>query len=93
MTPAVDGIALKGRVAVVTGSTSGIGLGVADALATHGAAVLLNGVGPKAAIDAAIAHVAVYGTPVAYNAADTSQPDEITAMLAQAVPARHEDAR
>jgi 3-hydroxybutyrate dehydrogenase len=83
-TPAVNDVGLKGRVAVVTGSTSGIGLGVADTLATHGAAVLLNGLGPVTAIDAAIAHVSAYGTPVAYSAADMSRPDEITAMLAQA---------
>lgn len=45
----------KNRVAVVTGSTSGIGLGVARTLTTYGAAVLLNGFGSKAAIDTAIA--------------------------------------
>jgi 3-hydroxybutyrate dehydrogenase len=81
---AVNGIALKGRVAVVTGSTSGIGLGVADALAAHGAAVLLNGFGPGTAIDAAIARVAAHGAPVAYSAADMSRRDEIAAMLRQA---------
>ncbi|HEY3065005.1 MAG TPA: 3-hydroxybutyrate dehydrogenase [Methylomirabilota bacterium] len=76
---------LKGRVAVVTGSTSGIGLGVADALAMQGAAVLLNGFGPKPAIDTALAQVAAGGTPVAYSAADMSRPDEIAAMLEQAL--------
>ncbi len=54
-TTPVNGLTLKNRVAVVTGSTSGIGLGVARTLATYGAAVLLNGFGSKAAIDTAIA--------------------------------------
>jgi len=84
MASAVNGNALKGRVAVVTGSTSGIGLGVAGALATHGAAVLLNGFGSAAAIEAAIARVAAHGTSVAYSGADLSKPAEIAAMLAQA---------
>ena len=74
----------KNRVAVVTGSTSGIGLGVARTLATYGAAVLLNGFGSKAAIDTAIADVAARGTAVAYSAADMSKPGEIAAMLTQA---------
>jgi 3-hydroxybutyrate dehydrogenase len=84
MTTPVNGITLKGRVAVITGSTSGIGLGVANTLATHGTAVLLNGFGSKAAIDTAIAEVAGRGTPVAYSAADMSKPSEIAAMLTQA---------
>jgi 3-hydroxybutyrate dehydrogenase len=75
---------LKGRVAVVTGSTSGIGLGVAGALATQGAAVLLNGFGPKDVIDAAIAQVEAAGVRVAYSAADMSKPADIETMLAQA---------
>ena len=70
----------KNRVAVVTGSTSGIGLGVARTLATYGAAVLLNGFGSKAAIDTAIADVAARSTAVAYSAADMSKPGEIAAM-------------
>ena len=84
MQPAESDIALKGRVAVVTGSTSGIGLGVAEALATHGASVLLNGFGPRAAVDAARAQIAAHGTPVGYSGADMSKPDEVAAMLAQA---------
>jgi len=84
MMPRVNGVTLKGRVAVVTGSTSGIGLAVAGVLAAHGATVMLNGFGPKAAIDAALAHVAAAGVPVAYHAADMSKPDEIGAMLARA---------
>ena len=43
---------LKGKVAVVTGSTSGIGLGIARALAGEGADIMLNGFGDKAAIEA-----------------------------------------
>jgi 3-hydroxybutyrate dehydrogenase len=74
---------LKGRVAVVTGSTSGIGLGVARALALQGAAMMLNGFGSRGVIDAAIAEVQSCGGPVAHSAADMAKPDEIVAMLAQ----------
>jgi 3-hydroxybutyrate dehydrogenase len=84
MTGRLNGTTLKGRVAVVTGSTSGIGLGVARTLAASGAAVLLNGFGAKAAIAAAIAEVEAFDTAVVYSAADMSKPAEIAAMLAQA---------
>jgi 3-hydroxybutyrate dehydrogenase len=79
----VNDMSLKGRVAVVTGSTSGIGLGVARALALHGAAVMLNGFGSPDVVDAAINQVLACGGPVAYSDADMSKPDDIAEMLAE----------
>ena len=58
-------MSLKGKTAVVTGSTSGIGLAIATALADAGADVVINGLGAKADIDAAVAQVAAGGTRVA----------------------------
>ena len=75
---------LKGRRAVVTGSTSGIGLGIARALAAEGCAVMLNGFGPPDAIANARAEVAATGAEVLYAPADMSRPDEIAAMMAEA---------
>ena len=70
---------LKGKTALVTGSTSGIGLGIAQALAAQGANIVLNGFGdvegPKASITA-------LGAKVAYHGADMSRPAEIEAMMA-----------
>ena len=69
---------LKGKTALVTGSTSGIGLGIAKALAEQGANIMMNGFGEK---DAAIAEVKVFGVEVDYHGADMSKPAEIEAMM------------
>ncbi len=69
---------LDGKTALVTGSTSGIGLGLACALAQQGARVMLNGFGD---VDAAKAEVARFGVDVDYHGADMSKPDEIAAMV------------
>jgi 3-hydroxybutyrate dehydrogenase len=77
---------LKGKVAIVTGSTSGIGLGVARAMARQGAAVLLNGFGVPAEIERLrLSLASEHGVQVAYSAADLSQPAQISGMVAQAV--------
>ena len=72
---------IKGKSALVTGSTSGIGLGIARALAAEGANVMLNGFGDAAAIEK-LRHdlAAEFGVKVGFNAADISQPAEIHAM-------------
>jgi 3-hydroxybutyrate dehydrogenase len=76
---------LKGKTAVVTGSTSGIGLGVAQALAGEGANILLNGFGDPAEIEKLRSSLATkFGIQVAYSAADMSKPNEIAAMVGQA---------
>lgn len=76
---------LKGRSAVVTGSTSGIGLGIAEALAAQGADILLNGFGNAAEIDQLRTSLAeAHGVRVSYSAADMSKQAEVDAMIAQA---------
>jgi 3-hydroxybutyrate dehydrogenase len=74
---------LDGRVALVTGSTSGIGLGIARALAAAGANLVLNGFGT--ADDIARTKDAIesdYGVKAIYSAADMTSPDAIAAMVA-----------
>lgn len=76
---------LKGKTAIVTGSTSGIGLGIARALAGAGARVMLNGFGDAAQIEALRAGLAQeFGVEVAYNPADMSEPAQIHALIANA---------
>ena len=78
-------IMLSGKVALVTGSTSGIGLGIARALAADRADILLNGFGDKGLIDRLIAELSSrYKVNVSHSAADMSKPAEIEAMVDQA---------
>lgn len=73
---------LKGLNAVVTGSTSGIGLGIAAILASKGANLVINGFGDVAAIEAERARLSArYGVKVAYSDADVSKPADVKAMI------------
>jgi len=76
---------LSGKTAVVTGSTSGIGLGIAESLADSGANIVLNGFGDPKAIEETRAKLARdRNVGVIYSAADMSKPAEIESMMALA---------
>ncbi len=75
---------LKGRTAVVTGSTSGIGHAIAVAMAQAGANVVVNGLGTEADNAAAIAAVAKFGTRVAFDPANMLRNNQIADMIAKA---------
>jgi 3-hydroxybutyrate dehydrogenase len=76
---------LKGKTALVTGSTSGIGLGYIRAFAADGANVVLNGFGDAGEIEALRTGLAKeHGVAVRYSPADMTRPDEIAAMVATA---------
>ena len=76
---------LKDQAALVTGSTSGIGLGIATALAEAGANVMLNGFGDAAEIERIRADLAKRcGVQVLHSGADMSKPDQIIAMVRDA---------
>ena len=76
---------LKGKCVVVTGSTSGIGLGIARAFAAQGCDIMLNGFGDAAQIEKLRAGLAAeHGVAVVYSSADMSKPAEIAALVDQA---------
>ncbi len=76
---------LNGKNAVVTGSTSGIGLAIARALAREGANVVINGFGDKDAIENARAGIEKeFGVKALYSNADMARPAEIAGMIAAA---------
>src|SRR5262245_36542063 len=76
---------LEGKTAIVTGSTSGIGLGIAKALAASGSNIVLNGLGDRAAVEE-VAHdlSREHNTAVIYSDADISKPDAIAGMVEMA---------
>jgi 3-hydroxybutyrate dehydrogenase len=78
---AVD-FGLQGQVAIVTGSTSGIGHALADGLAAQGCNIVMNGLGEMNAIERARAEMAEkHGVEVLYHGADMTKPDQIADMV------------
>src|SRR5205814_83720 len=76
----------KGLTALVTGSTSGIGLGIATTLAAKGANIVLNGFGEAASIESLRMKLASeHGAIVRYDGADSSKPDAIEGMVNRAI--------
>ena len=76
---------LNGKCAVVTGSTSGIGLGIARALAAEGAGIMLNGFGDASQIERVRAALAAeFRVSVAYHGADLTKPSQVRDMIAAA---------
>jgi 3-hydroxybutyrate dehydrogenase len=80
-----DGRVLSGKVAIVTGSTSGIGLDIARAFAEAGMNVMLNGIGVPDAEEIRSGLEQEFGVGIAYSGADMSKPAQITAMFDEAV--------
>ena len=76
---------LKGKNAVITGSTSGIGLGITEALAARGVNVMLNGFGESTQVEALRRRIASeHGVRAEYHGADLRRPEEIADLMAQA---------
>ena len=76
---------LKGKTALITGSTSGIGRGIAEAFAAQGANIVLNGLAPADEIEALQKAIAARGVVARFDGADMTRPVEIEAMVRKAV--------
>jgi 3-hydroxybutyrate dehydrogenase len=77
---------LQGKNAIITGSTSGIGLGIARALAAQGCTIMLNGFGDPAAIERIrLELAATHGVAVQYHNADMTRPEQIAALIDETV--------
>ena len=76
---------LKGKNAIVTGSTSGIGLSIAGALAAQGCNILFNGLGDRAEIEKLVSDTArQFGIRASYSAADMTKPAQIRDIVREA---------
>ncbi len=75
---------LKGKTALITGSTSGIGLGIAQSFADEGINIVLNGFGDAAEIDGYRQEIEAKGVKCIYNGADMAKPTEIELMINEA---------
>jgi len=76
-------MSLEGRAALITGSTSGIGLGIAEEMAKAGCNIVMNGLGEPAVIRALQDRITNYGVRVRYIEADVSHPSECRALVDQ----------
>ena len=75
---------LEGKTAIVTGSTSGIGLAIAKSLAAKGANILLNGIEPEEELQDELADVRQHGSKVELSTANLMKPDAIAGMIGEA---------
>ncbi len=78
-------MSLKGKTAIITGSTSGIGSGIAKGFATQGINIVLNGLGDAENIEKIRTEIENMGVGCIYHNADVTKPEEITALIDKAV--------
>jgi 3-hydroxybutyrate dehydrogenase len=75
---------LKGKTAIITGSTSGIGLGIARGFAAQGINIVMNGFGKPEEIEKLRKEIEAQGVKAHYNGADMTKPDQIAALVTEA---------
>lgn len=80
-------MSLAGKVALITGSTSGIGLGLAQGFAEAGLHIMLNGFGDAAEIEKERAAIEAKGVTCLYNGADMSKPDQVVGLVEETIEA------